>query len=441
MPERSRPRSLRHRLGWPLPAVVLLVGCGTEPPPPGVLTVLLDEVPSALAATTLSLSGTVTRTPVLAVPITVHAAGGVQTVEVLASSSGTFSLDMQLTPNAVSTITVTADDSTGSTSEARTLQVRQDSRGPTVLSLSPTYGTANVTPGQAIVVTFDQAIDPSHLELIGVRRGGLPLQSSVAIAADSLTLTITPSAAAPGALYDVTINGVRDGLGNVQTALASTCYTTAPPTGASSITDPQGDVYYAGEVGAITPSDFLDASVSLTGSLLDVLLRFTSSRVVRTSGANALFAALDMDYDRSPATGWRPIKDIAFEGVLPVSGAGADYGIFLTQVAQLGDSAVFGQYTAEGTVQVAGTFVPVTCGNTVGFTVDNGLLLAPLTFNLVGYFETADANGAFGDAGPDAGVYSVTLPTAAAPPTSGAPVGGDRGAQRFVRLPRPHRFW
>jgi hypothetical protein len=422
-----------------IPAVVLLAACGTEPPPPGVLAILLDSVPPAVAATTLSLTGTVTRTPALAVPITVHAAGGVQPVEVAASASGAFSLDVGLTPNTVSSITVTADDSTGSTSDARTVQVRQDSRAPTVVSLSPADKASNVSPGQPIVVTFDEPIDPSYLSLASLRRGGLPLQGIITVAADSLTMTITPDVAAAGALYQVIVTGMHDALGNVQIALARGCYTTAPPPGASSITDPQDDVYYAGQVGGITPSDFLGASFSLTGSMLDVLLRFTTARAVRASGANALFAALDLDYDRSQATGYRPIKDIAFEGVLPSSGAGADYGIFLTQFAQLGDSSLFGQYTAEGTVQVVGAFVPDTCGNRVGFTLDNGLLGAPLTFNLVGYFETADANGAFGDAGPDSGVYPVTLPTAV-PGLGGAPSAEARRTDRIVRLPRPHHL-
>jgi len=228
-------------------------------------------------------------------------------------------------------------------------------------------------------------------------------------------------------------------LGNVQGALGGGCYTTAPPAGASAITDPQDDWYYAGQVSGITPSDFLNGSFSLTAGKLDVLVRFTTARTVRVTAPNALFAALDLDFDLSQATGYRPIKDIAFAGVLPASGAGADYAIWLGP--WLGDSSVHGQYTAEGALRINDAFVPASCGTTIGFTIDNALLGAPLTFNLVGYFETSDANGAYGDAGPDAGVYPVTLPTAAVSTVSG-PVPGARGLrpERVIRLAWPRRF-
>jgi hypothetical protein len=416
------------------PAAALLAGCGTEPPPPGTLTLLLDSVPPAVAATTLSLTGTVTRTPVLAVPIILRAEGGVQVIEAVAASNGAFTLNMALTPNALSSITVTAHDSTGSTSQATTVQVLQDSRGPTVLSVSPVDGASDVSPNQAIVITFDQAIDPSYVSQVSVRRGGRPLRSAVAVTPDSLSMTITPGMAAPGALYQVTVNGVRDALGNVQTALKTACYTTALPAGATPIVDPEGDIYYAGQVTAITPSDFLGASFSVTGSLLDVLLSFTTARAVRSSGSNALFAVLDLDYDMQQATGWRPLKDIVFEGVLPASGAGVEHSIAVAAWPDLGDSSFFGHYTAEGTVQVDGTFLTVGCGTRLGFTLDNGLLGAPATFDLVGYFETSDANGAFADAAPDSGVYHVALPTSGAP-GGVAPVTGPRRPVRIVHLP------
>jgi hypothetical protein len=406
-------------------AVALLLACGTEPPPPGALTIALADIPTTLANTSVAVTGTVTRTPPLAVAITVRATGGAAPAEVVAAADGAFTLNVSLTPNAVATITVTAADSTGSTSNAPTVQVRQDSRGPNVVAMTPANATAGLPPNQAVVVTFDEAVDPAHLELVTLQRGGVTVQPSITLTPDSLSMTITPSAGASGALFQVTINGVRDALGNVQGALASRCYMTAPPAGTSPIVDPSDDIYYAGQIGTITPSDFVSGSVSQTGGMVDVLLRFTTPRVVRATGDNGLLAAVDLDYDGLSSTGWRPIKDVIFDGVLPQSGAGADYGIWLGPFS--GSQSVWGRYTAEAMMQILGAFDPAACGTTVGFTLDNSQLGLPGTFNLVGYFETSDANGGLFDAAPDTGVYPVTLVTAgpaAAAAASHAPASG-----------------
>jgi hypothetical protein len=431
---------VRRCIRTAIPTAALLVGCGTEPSPPGTLTVLLDSVPPAVAATTISLTGTVTRTPPLAVPIILRAEGGTQPIESVAAANGSFRLNVALTPNAPSTITVTAHDSTGSTSQAQTVEVLQDSRGPTILSVSPANGASGVSPSQAIVVTFDQPIDPSQLSLVSVRRGGRLLQSTITVTPDSLSMTITPGEAASGALYRAVINGVRDAVGNVQTALKTLCYSTTLPAGAALVADPQGDVYYAGQVTAITPSDFLGASLTLNGPLLDVILSFTTERAVQEAGSNALFAVLDLDYDTLQATGWRPLKDIVFDGVLPASGAGVEHTIAVAAWPDLADSAFFGHYTAEGTVQVDGTFLTTACGPRLGFTLDNGLLGAPATFNLVGYFETSDADGLFADAGPDAGFYRVDLPQPR-PPRGAVAAPGRAPPVRIIHLPirRPLR--
>jgi hypothetical protein len=416
---------------WIAVPIAALAACATEPPPPGELTVTLDPIPPAVASVSITLTGTIARTPPLTVPLFARATGGQQPVEVTASQDGGFALDVALVANAASTITVTAWDSTGSTPSVATVQVRQDSRGPGIVTVSPANGLADVPLDQVVVITFDEAVNPAP-GVTSVRRGARAIPFTATLSADSLSLTIRPEERVAGAVYQVMLGGVRDAVGNVQRTTLNACYTTAPAAGTIPIVDPEQDVYFAGDVAGLTPSDFIGASFSANGALLDVLLRFTTSRTVAVSGSSALFAVLDFDFQAD--TGWQTFKDYVFEGVLPSSGVAADHAVLLTPLAQLGDSALFGRYVEELTLEPLGTFIPVTCGTTVGFALDLAALAPPSLFSLVGYFETGNANGVFADAAPDAGFHTVELPGGAArAPRSVPPTSGD-GPRQVIRV-------
>jgi hypothetical protein len=421
-----------------LPAVA--IACGTEPPGPGELAISLDAVPPAVASTSVALTGTVTRTPALAVPIGVRAVGGQAAVEEQAGSDGGFALDVQLAPNTVSTITVSAWDSTGSTSGEAAVQVRQDSRGPAVLSVSPAHAATGVALDHVVVVTFDEPVNPAVPAITSVRRGGRTIPFGATLAPDNLSLTVTPGERAAGAIYQVVVGGLQDAVGNVQSVTLNACYATAPPAGTSVIADPANDWYYGGELAGLTPSDFLGASFVVTGALTDVLLRFSTARAVAASGANAVFGVLDLDYDLRDDTGWQSFKDYVFGGVLPPSHVGAEHAIVLASIPELGDSSFFGRYVELLTIQPLGTFVPVACGTTIGFALENAALAPPAAFHLVSYFETGNQNGVFADPAPDGSYYVVDLPPQPAAPAAAAAARALRPPGGRIRLPARPRF-
>ena len=123
----TRENSMMMARARPLLLLLLLAACGTEPPAPGALALTVDPTSDAVNTPSITLTGTVTRTPGLDVPIGVRAVGGQQAVEAQAGVGGTFALEVALQENAEDVITVSAWDSTGSTSNEVTIQVRQDS--------------------------------------------------------------------------------------------------------------------------------------------------------------------------------------------------------------------------------------------------------------------------------------------------------------------------
>jgi hypothetical protein len=331
---------------------------------------------------------------------------------------------------------VTAWDSTGSTSSSATAEVRQDSRGPRVVAQMPTQALTDAPVDQTLVVTFDEPVDPASA-VMTVRRNGRPIAFTTALAPDSLSLTITPAERVPGVVYQMMLGALRDAVGNIQPVTLNACYSTAAPAGAATFDDPRDDVYSAGDLAGLTPTDFVGGTLAVNGPVLDALLRFTTVRTVAASGSDAVFGALDFDFRDSVA--WQSVKDYVFEGVLPASGVGADHSVILTPVPQLADSAFFGEYVEPLTWQPLAAFMPAACGTTIGFALDLAVLAAPSTFTMVSYFETGSADGVFADPAPDAALFTIDLPAGVVSGPGRASGGAAAASRPLIRIPA-HRL-
>jgi hypothetical protein len=101
-----------------------------------------------------------------------------------------------------------------------------DMVAPSVASVSPANGAAAVPLNAQIVVRFSAPVNPSTI----VNGNAIQLSPSVAgtttLASDLVTLTFVPaSALAPSTLYNLSINGVADLIGNVVSFAGSTFQT------------------------------------------------------------------------------------------------------------------------------------------------------------------------------------------------------------------------
>ena len=115
-----------------------------------------------------------------------------------------------------------------------------DNVPPTVTAVSPTNAAIQVTPDAVVRLTFSEAIDPAALAGIRLLKGGSPVDARLDLLQGGMVAALTPlSPLATNDFYSVSVSGVRDTVGNVQTgtytASFSTLDTIAPTVGSLSV--------------------------------------------------------------------------------------------------------------------------------------------------------------------------------------------------------------
>jgi hypothetical protein len=98
-----------------------------------------------------------------------------------------------------------------------------DADPPAVVTVSPANGATGVPPNAQIVVEVSEPVATLGGGAVTVAAGGPPLSGSLAVSADRLTLTFTPSAAlAASKVHSVSVAGFTDFAGNPLAAFSST---------------------------------------------------------------------------------------------------------------------------------------------------------------------------------------------------------------------------
>jgi hypothetical protein len=101
-----------------------------------------------------------------------------------------------------------------------------DAIAPTVVSVSPVNGSANVPTSTAVTVTFSESVDSTSIT--GTSFNINPTTPGT-ITASGANATFTPTLGFPsGRTVVVTVSGVRDRAGNVMTTPTIWSFTTVP---------------------------------------------------------------------------------------------------------------------------------------------------------------------------------------------------------------------
>ena len=95
-----------------------------------------------------------------------------------------------------------------------------DTTAPTVVALSPPTGVQALPVNTRIIAVMSEAIDRTSLSNASIQLTPA-VAGTVALAADRVTLTFTPSGnLSPSTVYNVLVNGLRDTAGNTMSAAA-----------------------------------------------------------------------------------------------------------------------------------------------------------------------------------------------------------------------------
>lgn len=391
-----------------------IIACGAEPTPPGTLALNVNPLPTVVTTTTLAVSGQVQRLPTAVdVPILVSVTVGTTVHTDTAEVGGAWAFSVTLSPNSSNTITISASDPTGSTAEPVSVSVRHDNQGPTPMGLTPADRSDGVMPA-TVTAGFSEAVQPSSVHLTVLLQGAA-VPGDVVVAADSLSVTFTPATPfLPNAVHAVVLSGMKDEAGNAGLT-SSSCFVTGGSQ--QSFTDATNDTYYAGSPpGNLSPLDLTEVRLAQTATTLLGIVRFSVAHSLSPGAIAPVLVAFDLDTDNDGGTGYTPTKDVAFNTVLPNSGLGVEYGIWLVPRSTPTDSSFVVQYTAVLDGNFVYQFLPGECGLSVGFAVPRSVLgNEDGTFRTVLYSESFvnDTDG-YGDPAPDTGYFDVALPAATA---------------------------
>ncbi|MEO1086402.1 MAG: Ig-like domain-containing protein, partial [Acidobacteriota bacterium] len=166
----------------PVPSALTFTTDDTSAPPAPVIS---PPPPAFLCAPSVTLLGTATTGAF------VEAAGGAGQVRARVEADGTFILGVDLVPDRLNRLDVTALANDGDRSAATTLEVVQDCRGPSVAEA--------ILDGTTLTLTFSESIDPSSLAgavTLTDATGAIGLAGSATDAVASLTLAWAASGAA-----------------------------------------------------------------------------------------------------------------------------------------------------------------------------------------------------------------------------------------------------
>ncbi len=226
--------SISDTCGQPLqtpPNGIRLLGFTTIPPdttPPG--PPLVNPLPALTSLTSIQVSGT--AEPASTVAIT----GGASPASVVAAADGSFSVAVPLTPNGLSTLFITAKDASGNVSAVTTvdkngapLTVNQDATPPTVTSVTPAAGAANVARNSTINVLFSKNINPGTVNSLNFSLTGTVEVNGSFTLNGANSFTFTPAAILEyGRTYTIRLRagGISDTPGNSLTTMYTSTFVT-----------------------------------------------------------------------------------------------------------------------------------------------------------------------------------------------------------------------
>ena len=206
------------------------VGGGATPivnstvPVDGATNVALDATVSATFSTAMD-SATLTETTFTLAAGATAVAG---TVALSADGlTATFTPDVDLTEDTLYTATITtgAKSAAGNALAANKVWSFTTGPAPTVVSTTP---ATNQPVGTAISATFSEPITiaAATFTLAATETPDVPIPGTVALSADSLTVTFIPTnTLSAGISYTATLSGVRDLAGNPMVAGATWSFT------------------------------------------------------------------------------------------------------------------------------------------------------------------------------------------------------------------------
>ena len=118
---------------------------------------ILDSLPTLTNQTTITLTGFAEPGSQLAVSRQPSTANITQ----LVPSTGLFSIQVDLTPDTINTLSVTATNASGTSSPAATVSITQDSTPPTVVTTNPTDG-GTLAISRSIFIEFSEPVDSTN---------------------------------------------------------------------------------------------------------------------------------------------------------------------------------------------------------------------------------------------------------------------------------------
>ncbi|MEE8134918.1 MAG: Ig-like domain-containing protein, partial [Gemmatimonadales bacterium] len=378
--------------------ILVFTACGSTEPAaggePGTLVLTVDGVDEVTSDSIVQLTGALTRSPPADTPLSVTISGGAAAVTATADEQGRFAADVRLRLDQSNTLTLTPKDGTGSMGQPVTVTILHDGSGPMVVMMTPS-GDGLGTSAPTVEVQLSEPVRESGPGAgMSLASGPFTVPGTSVLASDSVTFTFmpTPGTVLPeNSIFSVAFQGVTDAAGNVPAVGTNACFVTHLTVPAMNqfpdTTRANQDILGFFTQGGpqpqfIDPADIDQVRTGIQDSVLTVVTRFTNDRSFDLADSNNTFVLIDIDIDQDSTTGSRTFRDslFIFTG-LPTrtSGMGADYGVFVDHLPEVGDSAVVAQYTGiwvDGGPEfnALDVFWPSFCGPFIGVRVALSLL-------------------------------------------------------------------
>ena len=390
----------------------LTLACGE---PSATLTIQLQALPELTREQTITVQGTVSRSPTKETVTVVSIAGGSNTVQDSLSSPGAFSIDVTLLANQESQLAITASDAQGSVSEAVVVSILHDNVGPQIAQMSPPSRAENVALDVPIEVEFAEPLLGQTGASVQLLHNGGTVPGVVSISNDSLRVSFTPTGALdPASVYQLAFSGFTDKTGNPVSVDTQACFLTQIGSLVTQLEQDVGDGSWVQGMpeANLTRTDMSRIRFSRLDSTMYTLVEFTNERTFGDDGDDNSILYLEIDADQNSQTGFTTLKDTIFTTFPELeSGIGADWFIGVERVPELGDSSYVGILTSALEFDIVETFTVGICGRFWGFhhtaflsaNGDDGL------FDYTGIAFTIGENGNLLDVIPESGFNTVNL--------------------------------
>ena len=425
--------------------ILMFAACGSTEPATVVLAI--DGVDEVTSDPIIQITGALTRSPPANTPLFVAISGGAAAVTDTANEQGRFAAEVRLQLDQINTLTVTPQDGTGAMGQAVTVTILHDGSGPMVVIMTPS-GDGLGTSAPTVEVQLSEPVRVSGPGSgMTLASGPFTVPGTSVLASDSVTFTFipTPGTVLPeNSIFSVAFQGVTDAAGNVPVVGTNACFVTQLTVPAMNqfpdTTRANQDVLGFFTQGGpqplfIDPADIDQVRTGIQDSVLTVVTRFTNDRSFDLADSNNTFVLIDIDIDQDSTTGSRTFRDslFIFAG-LPkrTSGMGADYGVFVDHLPDVGDSAVVAQYTGiwvDGGPEfnALDVFWPSFCGPFVGVRValtllggdDGNMNVSVMALNLEG---TGPGAPLIVDLAPDSMAFNLNYGGLFTPPLRAATV-------------------